>query len=95
MAVTPIEVEIEVLDPSDTFDLFLDENEDVGADVEDIVEVTTSDYEKLHNKPSINGTTLIGNYDEKDPTVPDWAKDEEPKELDYSDIKDAWDSIFK
>jgi hypothetical protein len=33
------------------------------------IDVTNIDYEKLKNLPSINGTKLIGNYDEKDPTI--------------------------
>ena len=32
------------------------------------------DYRKLNNKPSIDGIELYDNYDEIDPTVPDWAK---------------------
>lgn len=34
----------------------------------------TADYRLLVHKPSINGTVLENNYDEIDPTVPDWAK---------------------
>lgn len=34
-----------------------------------------NDYELLKNKPSINGTELIGNYNEIDPTVPEWSKE--------------------
>jgi len=36
----------------------------------------TNDYRRLVNKPSINGEILEENYDEKDPTVPSWAKAE-------------------
>lgn len=45
----------------------------------------TRNYEKLNNKPSINDVELIGNKtltelglasEETDPTVPDWAKEE-------------------
>lgn len=32
------------------------------------------DYRKLSNKPTLNGTELVGNVDETDPTVPAWAK---------------------
>lgn len=67
-----------------------------------------SDYNLLRNKPSINGTPLVGDYSEIDPTVPAWAK--EPKkptynpdeigaldsdnEMTYADIKAVWDSVF-
>lgn len=44
------------------------------------------DYEKLKNLPSINGETLIGNYDEKDPTV---------KTMDADDIDSIWNEAFK
>lgn len=46
----------------------------------------TNDYEKLKNKPSINGTELIGNYDEIDPTVPAWAKEPDKPEYDADEI---------
>lgn len=68
----------------------------------------TRDYNKLIHKPSINGTELIGNYDEIDPTVPDWAKEENKpaytaeeigavnadSEMSFADIKAVWDSFF-
>lgn len=50
------------------------------ANLQDIIVVDkgesggTNDYQKLINKPSINGTKLYDNYNEIDPTVPDWAK---------------------
>ena len=43
-------------------------------------------YNELKDKPSINGTTLIGNYNEKDPTV---------KTMPSSDVDAAWEEIFK
>ena len=46
----------------------------------------TRDYEMLENLPSINNTTLIGNYDEIDPTVPSWAKNETKPEYTYSEV---------
>lgn len=55
----------------------------------------TRDYNKLLNKPSINSTELIGNYNEIDPTVPQWAKDSEPEELTEVDVEFIWRSIFK
>lgn len=66
------------------------------------------DYRYLANKPSINGTELYDNYNEIDPTVPDWAKTEfKPEytpeeigainvddEMSLADIKAIWDSII-
>lgn len=43
------------------------------------------DYTKLENLPSINGETLIGNYDEKDPTI---------KPMTPSVVDDIWDEEF-
>ena len=36
----------------------------------------TSDYNKLRNKPKLNGNEIIGEVEEIDPTVPTWAKAE-------------------
>ena len=36
----------------------------------------TSDYNKLKNKPTLNGKEIIGAMEEEDPTVPAWAKTE-------------------
>lgn len=43
------------------------------------------DYNELINLPSINGETLKGNYDEKDPTV---------DTMSSSDVDSAWNKIF-
>lgn len=77
--------------------LTVEEEKPIGMVAEDVVEVTTSDYEKLINHPSINGTKLIGNYDEIDPTVPEWVKNqtEEPQEMGETHIEFLWESIFK
>jgi len=67
-----IEMTIEV---DDDLDMSVeDESQEIGMDVGEVSEVVSSDYEKLNHLPSINGTVLIGNYDEIDPTVPEWAK---------------------
>jgi hypothetical protein len=101
-------------------DLFVNTELEVGLDTNDSemeCDVNTSintisgtdDYEKLKNLPHINGTELVGNYDELDPTVPDWAKENtKPSytpneinavdvrdEISFTDIKEMWDSIFK
>lgn len=58
-------IEIDVKDESDYIQLDLNE-EYVG----------TTDYEKLRNKPKLNGNEIIGEVEEIDPTVPLWAKAE-------------------
>lgn len=36
--------------------------------------VENRDYEKLKNKPKLNGKEIVGEIQEEDPTVPAWAK---------------------
>ena len=43
------------------------------------------DYRKLINKPSINGEELVDNYNEVDPTVPEWSKQPTKPTYNYSD----------
>jgi hypothetical protein len=43
------------------------------------------DYNDLENLPSINGETLKGNYNEKDPTV---------KTMPSSDVDSIWKDVF-
>lgn len=71
-----LSVEHEVLPVSfDNFDFLvdvdiIDDNTEISFDVAG----DAIDYNMAINKPKLNGTTLIGNYDEIDPTVPTWAK---------------------
>lgn len=45
----------------------------------------TSDYTKLSNLPSINGKTLIGNFNEEDPNV---------TEMTETDVQELWKQYF-
>ena len=54
---------------------------DVELEMQEIMQ-GSNDYLELINLPSINNTPLKGNYDEIDPTVPQWAK--EPNKPHYS-----------
>lgn len=58
-------IEIDVKDESDHIQFDLNEQY-----------VGTMDYEKLRNKPKLNGSEIIGEVEEIDPTVPTWAKEE-------------------
>ena len=58
-------IEIDVKDESDHIQFGLNEQY-----------VGTTDYEKLRNKPKLNGNEIIGEVEEIDPTVPTWAKAE-------------------
>ena len=68
----------------------------------------TDDYRDLLNKPSINGTELVENYNEIDPTVPGWSKEpfkpeytpeevgalSEDAEMSFSDIETLFNMVF-
>ena len=84
----------------DTFDLEMESVVDTGG---------TKNYNQLINKPKLNGVEIIGNINETDPTVPEWAKQDTKPEytadevgavdanntISFKDIKDIWDSVFK
>ena len=53
-----------------------EENESLGFDLKEQYVAGTSDYNKLKNKPKLNGNEIIGEVEEIDPTVPTWAKAE-------------------
>lgn len=94
----PLDISMEIQGDDDAISMAMEQS--IGGG--------TRDYEKLIHKPSINGTELIGNYDEIDPTVPSWAKNptkptytpdevgaiDENNEMSFADIKSIWDSIF-
>lgn len=58
----------------------------VDSDPNDAFSDYKLDYTKLSNLPSINGESLVGNYDEKDPTV---------KQINSSDVESIWNKAFK
>lgn len=58
-------IEIDIKDESDHIQFGLNEQY-----------IGTTDYEKLRNKPKLNGNEIIGEVEEIDPTVPLWAKAE-------------------
>lgn len=66
-------------------DVSIEESENVDATVGDVMEIPgsgggagTSDYRQLSNLPSLNGRKIIGDIEEQDPTVPEWAKEPFP-----------------
>lgn len=82
--------------------------DEIDAEVGEVIRETTSDYRKLINRPSINGTSLLDNYDEIDPTVPEWAKRynkpsyepeevgalNEDNEMHFSQIDEIFNQVF-
>jgi hypothetical protein len=87
-----------------------EETEDVNIKVKEEFNNNggNGDYEKLKNLPYLDGEKIVGNMKERDPTVPDWAKQEnkptytaeevgaldEDSEMSYADIKSIWDATF-
>ena len=54
--------------------LKISKQEEIRLKVEESKKIYENDYEKLKNRPNLNGTVIQGNMQEIDPTVPDWAK---------------------
>lgn len=66
-------------------DMEIEDNDlEIDGDITETIELVDGvrDYRQLTNKPSINNVPLIGNYNETDPTVPQWAK--EPSKPHYN-----------
>ena len=59
-----------------------EENESLGFDFKEQYVAGTSDYNKLKNKPTLNGREITGAMEEEDPTVSGWAK--EPTKPSYT-----------
>lgn len=67
----------------DEFNINLaEENEILGFDFKEQYAAGTSDYNKLKNKPTLNGKEIVGAMEEEDPTVSGWAK--EPTKPSYT-----------
>lgn len=71
------DIQMNIQDESDKLQIEINEDKEtltLGLD-EKFVE-GTNDYNKLKNKPKLNGNEIIGEVEEIDPTVPTWAKAE-------------------
>lgn len=63
------------MDISEDIEMKMETSEDIDFNIkEEIHKVYEDDYEKLRNLPSLNGEKIVGNVKERDPTVPNWAK---------------------
>lgn len=83
------------------------DDRELAMDVRDVVQA--DDYNILKNKPTLNGVVLQGDVQEKDPTVPDWAKSqtrpvysaqdvgalgkEDVEELSLTALEQLWNTI--
>ena len=74
---------------------YSDSSKDLNEDSEAQVKVYETDYNKLKNKPKLDGIEIIGDMHEKDPTVPGWAKAESKPSYNAEEVGavDADDSI--
>ena len=71
---------------SDTLNAAFQDNDTMNADFGEVQEVTTTDYNKLSNKPSINEVELKGNK-----TFEDLGD----KTLTNIEIKSIFDRVFR
>ena len=61
------DIQMTIQDESDKLQIEIDDGKFIEG---------TNDYNKLKNKPKLNGNEIIGEVEEIDPTVPTWAKAE-------------------
>lgn len=73
-----VELELGAIDITDALSLSADVSDELSiADGKEIFKETgVTSYEMLDDLPRLNGQTIIGDMAEKDPTVPNWAKQE-------------------
>ena len=71
------DIQMNIQDESDKLQFEIKEDkETLSLDLDEKFVEGTSDYNKLKNKPKLNGNEIIGEVEEIDPTVPTWAKSE-------------------
>ena len=59
---------------------------EIDTEMKSIYKYTSDNYENLKNLPSLNGKKIIGNMQEIDPTVPNWAKQESKPSYTASEV---------
>ena len=71
------DIQMNIQDESDKLQVEINEDkETISLDFDEKFVEGTNDYNKLKNKPKLNGNEIIGEVEEIDPTVPLWAKAE-------------------
>lgn len=66
--------------------LKISENKEIKVKVTEPKKVYENDYEKLRNRPKLNGVVIEGDMKETDPTVPAWAKENKKPTYTCEDI---------
>lgn len=87
-----LEIQLE-LDTDDVeLDLQLDTDDtELTFAMDNVIPVGgVEDYEKLKNKPQINGVTLIGNKTTEELKI----ETEETEEIEWSVLKEIWEHAF-
>lgn len=71
------DIQMNIQDESDKLQVEIDKDKErLSLDLDEKFVEGTNDYNKLKNKPRLNGNEIIGEVEEIDPTVPKWAKAE-------------------
>lgn len=71
------DIQMNIQDESDKLQVEIKKDkESISLDLDEKFIEGTNDYNKLKNKPKLNGNEIIGDVEEIDPTVPTWAKTE-------------------
>ena len=71
------DIQMNIQDESDKLQFEIKKDkESISLDLDEKFIEGTNDYNKLKNKPKLNGNEIIGDVEEIDPTVPTWAKTE-------------------
>ena len=71
------DIQMDIKDESDKLQIGINEDkESISLGFDEKFVAGTNDYNKLKNKPKLNGNEIIGEVEEIDPTVPTWAKAE-------------------
>lgn len=71
-----------ILDEEESLDFAIDDEESLDFTADAYINVATTDYNELVNKPQINGVTLIGNKTSADIHVQDPIDDITNQDID-------------
>lgn len=83
-----MQISIEMKNQHDDISLDVDQpSETVSIETMEVSEIVSDDYERLKNKPTLNGVVIRGDMYESDPTVPQWAKSPDKPQYTPEELK--------
>lgn len=83
-----MQISIEMKNQHDDISLAVDPpSESVSIETGEVSEIVSDDYERLKNKPTLNGVVIRGDMYESDPTVPQWAKSPDKPQYTLEELK--------